>query len=145
VFEIGGDILQTDILNVAMQGIDGVVHLAALWLLQCYEYPRAAFDVNIRGTFNVLEACVANKIKGLVYSSSASVYGDAILEPMTEDHPYNNWTFYGATKIAGEHMLKALQKRYGLNGVGLKLRQDQWLDLMVCSPKIGPFTLRKFC
>ena len=120
IHEIGGDILQTDILDTAMKGVDGVIHLAALWLLQCYEYPRAAFDVNIRGTFNVLEACVANNIKRLVYSSSASVYGDAVTDVMTEDHPYNNWTFYGATKIAGEHMLKSFHKRYGLNGVGLR-------------------------
>jgi len=120
IFEIGGDILQTDILNEAMKGMDGVIHLAALWLLQCYEFPRAAFDVNIRGMFNVLEACAANGIKRLVYSSSASVYGDAVEEPMTEDHPYNNWTFYGATKIAGEHMFKAYHKRYGLQGVGLR-------------------------
>jgi len=120
IFEIGGDVLQTDILDAAMQGIDGVIHLAALWLLQCHEYPRAAFDVNIRGTFNVLEACVKNNIKRLVYSSSASVYGDAVEEPMTENHPYNNWTFYGATKIAGEHMFKAFHKRYGLKGVGLR-------------------------
>jgi len=120
IFEIGGDILQTDILDAATKEVDGVIHLAALWLLQCYEYPRAAFDVNIRGTFNVLEACVDNKIKRLVYSSSASVYGDAVEEPMTEDHPYNNWTFYGATKIAGEHMFKTFHKRYGLNGVGLR-------------------------
>jgi UDP-glucose 4-epimerase len=103
-----------------MKGIDGVVHLAALWLLQCYEYPRAAFDVNIRGTFNVLESCIANNVKRLVYSSSASVYGDAVEEPMKEEHPYNNWTFYGATKIAGEHMFKAFHKRYGLEGVGLR-------------------------
>ena len=120
VFEIGGDILQTDILDAAMKDVDAVIHLAALWLLQCYEFPRAAFDVNIRGTFNVLEACVANNVKRLVYSSSASVYGDAVKEPMGEDHPYNNWTFYGATKISGEHMLKAYHKRYGLNGVGLR-------------------------
>ena len=120
IFEIGGDILQTDILNKAMKGVDGVIHLAALWLLQCYEYPRAAFDVNIRGTYNVLEACVNNSIKRLVYSSSASVYGNAVEEPMTEDHPYNNWTFYGATKIAGEHMLRAFHKRYGLDGVGMR-------------------------
>jgi UDP-glucose 4-epimerase len=120
IFEIGGDILQTDILDGAMEGMDAVVHLAALWLLQCHEFPRAAFDVNIRGTFNVLEACVANKVERLVYSSSASVYGDAMEEPMTENHPYNNWTFYGATKIAGEHMLKAYHRRYGLNGVGLR-------------------------
>jgi UDP-glucose 4-epimerase len=120
IYEVGGDILQTDILDAAMKDIDGVIHLAALWLLQCYEYPRAAFDVNIRGTFNVLEACVANKVKRLVYSSSASVYGDAVKEPMTEEHPYNNWTFYGATKIAGEHMFKTYHKRYGLEGVGLR-------------------------
>ena len=120
IYEIGGDILQTDILNAAMEGVDGVIHLAALWLLQCHEYPRAAFDVNIRGTFNVLEACVANHIKRLVYSSSASVYGDAVEEPMTESHPYNNWTFYGATKIAGEHMFKTYHRRYGLEGVALR-------------------------
>jgi len=120
IFEIGGDIMQTDILDTAMKGVHGVIHLAALWLLQCHEYPRAAFDVNIRGTFNVLEACVANEVERLVYSSSASVYGDAVHEPMIEDHPYNNWTFYGASKIAGEHMLKAYHKRYGLRGVGLR-------------------------
>src|SRR4030042_1846495 len=120
VYEVGGDICQTDILDSAIKGADYVIHLAALWLLQCYEYPRAAFDVNIRGIFNVLEACVANKIKRLVYSSSASVYGDAVEVPMTENHPYNNWTFYGATKIAGEHMFKAYHRRYGLEGVGLR-------------------------
>ncbi|GAK60658.1 NAD dependent epimerase/dehydratase protein [Candidatus Vecturithrix granuli] len=120
IFEIGGDILQTDILEAAMKEADAVIHLAALWLLQCHEFPRAAFDVNIRGMFNVLEACVANKIERLIYSSSASVYGDAVEEPMTENHPYNNWTFYGATKIAGEHLFKAYHKRYGLEGVGLR-------------------------
>lgn len=120
VFEVGGDILQTDILDKAMNKVDGVVHLAALWLLQCHDYPRAAFDVNIHGTFNVLEACVANKVKRLVYSSSASVYGDAVTDIMAEDHPYNNWTFYGATKIAGEHMFKAYHRRYGLEGAGLR-------------------------
>ena len=120
VFAMGGDILKTDILDAAMKGVDGVIHLAALWLLHCQEFPRSAFDVNIRGTFNILEACVANNIKRLVFSSSASVYGDAVKEPMTENHPYNNWTFYGTTKIAGEHMLKAYCKRYGLEGVGLR-------------------------
>ncbi len=120
VYEIGGDICQTDILDSALKGIDFVLHLAALWLLQCYEYPRAAFDVNIRGTFNVLEACVKNGIKKLVYSSSASVYGDAIEIPMREEHPFNNQTFYGATKIAGEQMCRAFYHRHGLNYVSLR-------------------------
>lgn len=120
VFKAGGDILQTDILDTAMSGIDGVFHLAALWLLQCHEYPRSAFEVNIQGTFNVLEACLKNQVKRLVYSSSASVYGDAVEEPMTEAHPYNNTNFYGATKICGEHMSRAFHHRYGLPYVGLR-------------------------
>ena len=71
-------------------------------------------------TFNVMEACVENGIKRLVYSSSASVYGDAEIEPMTEAHPFNNKNFYGATKICGEAMLRAFHHRYGLNYVGLR-------------------------
>jgi UDP-glucose 4-epimerase len=120
IFDVGGDILQTDILQSAFEGADGVFHFAALWLLQCHEYPRSAFDVNIRGTFNVMEACVTKGVKRLVYSSSASVYGDAVREPMDEDHPFNNKNFYGATKIAGEAMLRAYHHRYGLDFVGLR-------------------------
>ncbi len=112
VFPFGGDILHRDLLARAMDGIDGAFHFAALWLLHCHEYPRSAFEVNIGGTFNVLEACFNNGVKRLVYSSSASVYGDALAEPMTEDHPYNNQNFYGATKIAGEHMARSLYHRY---------------------------------
>jgi UDP-glucose 4-epimerase len=120
IFEIGGDICQSDILSAALKGADGVFHFAALWLLQCHEFPRSAFDVNIRGTFNVIEACVQQGVKRLVYSSSASVYGDAVEEPMTEDHPFNNTNFYGATKVAGEQMCRAFHHRYRLNFAGLR-------------------------
>lgn len=112
--------MQTDILQSAFDGADGVFHFAALWLLQCHDYPRSAFDVNVRGTFNVMEACIAKGVRRLVYSSSASVYGDAVREPMDEDHPFNNKNFYGATKIAGEAMLRAFHHRFGLDYVGLR-------------------------
>jgi UDP-glucose 4-epimerase len=120
IFDIGGDILHADLLEAALDGADGVFHFAALWLLQCHEFPRSAFDVNVRGTFNVMESCVKKGIQRLVYSSSASVYGDAVDEPMTEEHPFNNKNFYGATKIAGEAMLRAFHHRYGLDYVGLR-------------------------
>jgi len=120
IFKDGGDIRDVDILDKAVSGVDGVFHLAAMWLLHCKDYPRTAFDVNIQGTFNVLEACANNKIKRLVYSSSASVYGDAIETPMEETHPFNNRNFYGATKIAGEAMARAFHDRYGLSYVGLR-------------------------
>jgi UDP-glucose 4-epimerase len=68
----------------------------------------------------VLEACVNNGIERLVYSSSASVYGDAVELPMTESHPFNNRNFYGASKIAGEAMCRAFHDRYGLSYVGLR-------------------------
>lgn len=120
VFEIGGDICQPDILNEALKGADGVFHFAALWLLQCHEFPSSAFKVNVEGTFNILEACVKQNIRRLVYSSSASVYGDAVREPMDEEHPFNNTNFYGATKISGEAMARAYYHRYKLPFVGLR-------------------------
>ena len=120
IYPYGGDVRDLDTLNDAMQGCDAVVHLAAMWLLHCKDFPRTAFHVNIEGTFNVLEACVKNNIKRLVYSSSASVYGDASEVPMTETHPFNNKNFYGATKIAGEAMCRAYHDRYGLSYVGLR-------------------------
>ena len=120
VFPYGGDVRETDILDKAVEGKDYVFHLAAMWLLHCKDFPRTAFDVNIAGTFNVLEACVKHNIKKLIYSSSASVYGDALEVPMTEDHPFNNKNFYGSTKIAGEAMCTAFNDRYGLEIIGLR-------------------------
>jgi UDP-glucose 4-epimerase len=120
IFPHGGDILHTDILEKAMEDIDGVFHLAALWILQCHEYPETAFEVNVQGTFNVAMAAIKQNVKRVVFSSSASVYGDALENPMTENHPYNNLTFYGAAKIAGEHFFRSLGHRYGLDWVGLR-------------------------
>ena len=74
IFEAGGDICQPDILDDAIKNCDGVFHFAALWLLQCHEYPRTAFQTNIQGMFNVLDSCAKHKIQRLVWSSSASVY-----------------------------------------------------------------------
>lgn len=131
IFSYGGDVREVDVLDKAMEGIDYVFHLAAMWLLHCKDFPRTAFDVNIAGTFNVLEACVKHKVKKLIYSSSASVYGDAAEVPMKETHPFNNKNFYGATKIAGEAMCTAYNDRYGLEIIGLRYmnvygpRQDQ--------------------
>lgn len=120
IYEMGGDILQNDILEESMKNIDGVFHFAALWLLQCHEFPRSAFEVNVKGTFNVIEACIKHKVNRLIYSSSASVYGDAITEPMKENHEFNNKNFYGATKISCEAMCRAYHHRYGLDYVGLR-------------------------
>lgn len=120
VFPFGGDVRELDVLDKAFEGVDYVFHLAAMWLLHCKDFPRTAFDVNIGGTYNVLEACVKHNVKKMIYSSSASVYGDAVEVPMTERHPFNNKNFYGATKISGEAMCTAFNDRYGLKVIGLR-------------------------
>jgi UDP-glucose 4-epimerase len=100
--------------------MDYVFHLAALWLFECVHQPRAALEVNVVGTYNVVEAAQQAGVKKVIYSSSASVYGDAIATPMTEEHPFNNRTMYGATKIAGEQFFRAFNEQHGLAYVGLR-------------------------
>lgn len=113
IYPHGGELMHPEIVKAAMHDIDGVFNFAALWLLHCWDYPRSAFDVNMGGLFNTLEAITNSpQVKRFVWSSSASVYGDAVQEPMAEDHPFNNTNFYGATKVAGEQMCRAFYHRH---------------------------------
>ena len=117
---IEGSITDRALLRSVLDGCDGVFLLAALWLYECVHQPRAALEVNVTGTWNVIEACQAAGVRKVVYSSSASVYGDALAIPMTEDHPFNNRTMYGATKIAGEQFFRAAYEQHRLDYVGLR-------------------------
>jgi UDP-glucose 4-epimerase len=117
---IDASVTDREALRKAMAGVDYVWHLAALWLGECVHDPRSAVDVNVVGTFNVVEAAQAAGVKKVVYSSSASVYGDALFTPMTEEHPFNNRTMYGATKIAGEQFFRAFHQQHKLNYNGLR-------------------------
>ncbi len=119
------EIVEDSITNVGllrelMQETDYVFHLAALWLFECVHQPRSALEVNVVGTYNVIEAAQQAGVKKVVYSSSASVYGDALFTPMTEEHPFNNRTMYGATKIAGEQFFRSFYQQHGLNYVALR-------------------------
>jgi len=117
---VEGSITDTALLDELMAGTDYVWLLAALWLYECVHEPRSAIEVNCVGTFNVMDAAHRAGVKKIVYSSSASVYGDAAFTPMTEDHPFNNRTMYGATKIAGEQFFRAYHEQHGLDYVGLR-------------------------
>jgi UDP-glucose 4-epimerase len=117
---VEGSIVDRDLLAELTQGRDSVFHLAALWLYECVHEPRKALEVNVGGTYNVVEAALAAGVRKVVYSSSASVYGDAVELPMTEEHPFNNRTMYGATKIAGEQFFRAFYEQHGLDWVGLR-------------------------
>jgi nucleoside-diphosphate-sugar epimerase len=115
-----GSILDLPFLEQVMDESDFAFHLAALWLHECVHHPRDAVNVNALGTFNVIESAHQANLGKVVYSSSASVYGDALALPMTEEHPFNNRTLYGATKIAGEQFCRAFNEQHGLDYVGLR-------------------------
>src|SRR5256712_6435916 len=118
---IEGDIRDMDLVLRAMEGIDIVFHEAAIRITQCAETPRLAHDVLATGTFNILEAAVAAKVKRVVSASSASIYGQAEEFPTSEQHhPYANRTIYGATKMYSEGLLRSFYEMYGLNYVALR-------------------------
>ncbi len=117
---VEGSIADVELLDSLMERTDHVWLLAALWLYECVHEPRSAIEINCVGTFNVIDAAHRAGVKKVVYSSSASVYGDAAFTPMTEDHPFNNRTMYGATKIAGEQFFRAYHEQHGLDYVGMR-------------------------
>jgi UDP-glucose 4-epimerase len=115
------DIRNRDAVHNAMQGMDAVIHLAALRITACAGQPREAMDVMCNGSFNVVEAAQDAGVKKVVAASSASVYGLADSFPTSEDHhPYNNRTWYGASKMMLEGLLRSYHEMYGLPYVALR-------------------------
>ncbi|MCW6004718.1 NAD-dependent epimerase/dehydratase family protein [Micromonospora sp. CPCC 205371] len=118
---VEGDIRHAALVHDLTRDKDLVFHLAAIRITQCAEEPRLANEVLVDGTFNVLEAAAAAKVRKVIASSSASVYGMAEEFPTTErHHPYNNDTFYGAAKAFNEGMLRSFHTMYGLDYVALR-------------------------
>jgi nucleoside-diphosphate-sugar epimerase len=120
VMLVRDDIRDPEDLEPAMRGCEYVFHVASVLLLECRDHPVKAIEVNIRGTFNVLQAAVNTGVKKVVFSSTGSVYGEPVRVPMDEDHPYNSETIYGTTKIAGEHLLRDFHRAHGLEFVALR-------------------------
>ncbi|MFR9780647.1 NAD-dependent epimerase/dehydratase family protein [Micromonospora sp. MS34] len=118
---VDGDIRDVALVHELTRGMDLVFHLAAIRITQCAEEPRLANEVLVDGTFNVLEAAAAARVRKVVLSSSASVYGLADEFPTNErHHPYHNDTFYGAAKAFNEGMLRSFHSMYGLDYVALR-------------------------
>jgi UDP-glucose 4-epimerase len=116
---IEGDVSDQQALTDAAEGAAGVFHMAVLPLGPCSEEPRRCLEVNVTGTFNVLEAAREAGARKIVYSSASSVYGDTN-ETMDESHPLNARTMYGASKLAGEYFLRAFHDLYGIDYVILR-------------------------
>ncbi len=115
------DIRDVDAVHKATRGMDAVIHMATLRITACAAEPREALGVMCDGTFNVVEAAQAAGVKKVVTASSASVYGLADTFPTREDHhPYNNRTWYGASKVMLEGLHRSYYDMYGLPYVALR-------------------------
>ena len=118
---IEGDIRDSVTMKSLVAGCDTVFHQAALRITQCAQEPRAAFEVMVAATYELVEMCLAANIRKLIAASTASVYGMADLFPTTEaQHPYNNRTLYGAAKAFNEGLYRSFHDMRGLNYVALR-------------------------
>lgn len=116
-----GDIRDRKLMNELIKEADIVFHQAALRITQCAEEPRTALEVMVTATFDLLESCVRHRVEKIVAASSASIYGMADQFPTSESqHPYNNYTLYGAAKTFNEGLLRSFHQMYGLNYVALR-------------------------
>ncbi len=125
---VQGDILRLHQLLAATEGLDGVVHLAAFMTLSMDRDPWGGIDVNIRGAQNVLEACRANRVRKVVFSSSNAVYGygPGVKGDLVEETPFHSVSappaaiLYGASKIIGEQLCRDAHRRHGQDYVVLR-------------------------
>lgn len=118
---VRGDIRDVPLVHEVTRGMDAVIHMATLRITACAAEPREALGVMCDGSFNVLEAAQAAGVRKVVAASSASVYGLAEHFPTAEDHhPYNNRTWYGASKVMLEGLLRSFNDMYDLPYVALR-------------------------
>lgn len=118
---VKGDIRDRDAVTRVLTGADAVIHMAALRITACAAEPREAFDVMCAGSFNVVDSARAAGVQKIVAASTASIYGLAERFPTREDHhPYNNRTWYGASKVMLEGLLRSYNDMFGLPYVALR-------------------------
>ena len=118
---IFGDLLIPEQLKSAMEGVDSVIHLAALKAAgESMIEPEKYAENNLCGTINLLNAATAANVKNFVFSSSAAVYGEPQYLPMDEAHPTEPMNFYGYTKLGIENLLRWYSQLRGLRYCSLR-------------------------
>jgi UDP-glucose 4-epimerase len=137
---IEADIRQHRRLDEIVRGSDIVFHLAAIRSRHCAIQPRQAFEVMVQATFDLMEICVAHRVRRLVVASSAAVYGRAVDIPTDEEYPpYANRTLYGAAKLFAEGLLRAFNETRGLDYVALRYFNVYGPRMDVCGLRTDVF------
>lgn len=118
---VEGSVCDIQTVRRAVRGVGWVFHLAALASVpRSVADPRLDQAVNVRGTFDLLDASKAAGVRRLVFSSSCSVYGDAARRPTPETCPTRPASPYAASKLASENLCRLWTELYGLETVSLR-------------------------
>jgi len=117
---IDGDIRYKDVVDKTMRDVDYVFHMAATNINRSMAYPEEAFDVNFRGSHVVFQSALDHNVKKVIFSSSASVYGQPTKIPMSESDTPDPITPYCISKLSSEYLLKFLSRQYGLKYIVLR-------------------------
>jgi NAD dependent epimerase/dehydratase len=116
-----GDIRDPGLVDRAVEGVDIVLHLAALIAIPySYVAPQSYVDTNVTGTLNVLEAVRRHATARMVQTSTSEVYGTPEVVPITESHPLRGQSPYSATKIAADKLCEAYALSFGTPVVTLR-------------------------
>ena len=120
---IRGDLADQDAVFAAVKrhGIESIFHLGAVLGARSEEEPEAAWQVNIDGTRNVLEAARRFGVKRLIFSSTLATYGGRLPDPLPIDAPQWPVGLYGVTKVAGERLGVYYHHRFGLDFRALRM------------------------
>lgn len=139
---VQGDVRSEDVLKTACRGVEVVFHEAAMPSVQrSIENPKEAFDVNAGGTLNVLLAAKSAGARRVVFASSSSIYGNAEVQPVSENTVPRPISPYGASKLAAESLGSAFSASFGLNFYALRYfnvfgpRQDPKSEYAAVVPK----------
>lgn len=118
---IQGSILDDNNLNVALEGVDAVMHLAAkIRVEEGQSNPELYKKVNIEGTLNLIKICTFKKINKFVFASTATVYGSPEVVPLTEESKTAPINVYGSTKLEIDNYLESKSKSMGISSISLR-------------------------
>ena len=110
-----GDIRDHSFVSNAIQGVDRVLHLAALIAIpHSYTAPESYVQTNVLGTLNVLEAAKLAGVKRLIHTSTSETYGSAKTVPISEEHPLTAQSPYSATKIAADKLVESFHLSFDM-------------------------------
>jgi len=118
---VNEDILDYQKLQKSCIGFNLIIHLAAKSdVADSIIHPEITNEVNVMGTENIMKCCIENKIKKIIFASSAAVYMDSKI-PVNENGKTNPLSPYGESKLAAEQKIIKVSKEFGIHGISLRM------------------------